>query len=67
MRKYISYKEHEIREPGWYYFYPTHDKPGNRERFVLVDEDSILNGWICCKIYMGDYVGPVNMKEFKKS
>jgi hypothetical protein len=51
--------EQTIKEPGWYWFEPTHPGTvGGRPRFMLLDEEDISDGWAKCRMYEGRYAGP---------
>ena len=53
--------ERTISESGWYWFIPKFQKIAGRPKFVLVDDDAVEGGYMNCKMYAGEYIGPMNI------
>ena len=54
-----AFTEETLATPGWYFLYPKYPKAGGNPKFVTVDREAIEGGYMKCKTYAGDYIGPI--------
>lgn len=57
-------KEHELTEPGWYWFEPETIDIGRSSCFLNFDDVPEVK-YLNCKKYRGNYYGPLDIEQLK--